>query len=100
MPANAAQARMAADILIAREMANAFAARARAPQLTLPQMSQAARVAGELTRTAGVLARGPERTQQKPAPFFGTVLANKVDVAARNVVWGKGTVGTAATQSE
>ena len=87
MPANAAQARTAADILIVRGLAATIAARANAPDLTLPQMCRVARAAGELVRTAGGLVRSLERTQQKPAAFFGTVLADAVDVGALDKVW-------------
>jgi hypothetical protein len=87
MPANATQARMAADIMMVREMANAIAARIHAPELTVPEMGRVGRVAGELVRTAGVLVRTLQRGQQKPAPFFGTVLADAVDVAALDAAW-------------
>ncbi len=87
MPANAAQARTAADILIVRGLAATIAARANAPDLTLPQMCRVARAAGELVRTAGGLVRSLERSQQKPAAFFGTVLADAVDVAAVDKAW-------------
>jgi len=36
------------------------------------------------------LVRGLERQQQKPVPFFGTVLADGLDLAALDAVWGKG----------
>jgi hypothetical protein len=88
MPANAAQARLAAEILIVREMADTVAARAYAPDLTVPQMCRVGRASGELVRTAAGLVRTLERSQQKPAPFFGTVLADDVDVAAVDKVWG------------
>jgi hypothetical protein len=97
MPANATQARMAADILIARELARTIAAGACAPGLTMPQMARLGRVSGELMRTAGTLVRTLEQTQQKPAPFFGTVLADAVDVAAVDAVWGKGADWAGAT---
>jgi hypothetical protein len=93
MPANATQARLAADILMVREMAKTIAARVHAPELTVPEMCRVGRVAGELVRTAGVLVRTLERSQQKPAPFFGTVLADAVDVAALDAAWGNGSPG-------
>jgi hypothetical protein len=89
MPANATHARLAADILMVREMANTIAARIHAPELTVPEMCRVGRVAGELVRTAAVLVRTLERGQQKPAPFFGTVLADAVDVAALDAAWGR-----------
>jgi hypothetical protein len=82
MPANAAQARQAAGILMVREMARTIAARVHAPELTVPEMCRVGRVAGELVRTAAGLVRALERSQQKPAPFFRMVLADAVDVAA------------------
>ena len=89
MPANASQARMAAEILIARGMADAIAARAYAPDLTVPQMCRVGRASGELMRTATAMVRTLERTQLMPAPFFGTVLADEVDIAAVDAGWGK-----------
>jgi hypothetical protein len=94
MPANAAQARLAADILMVREMAKTIAARLHAPELTLPEMCRVGRVVGELLRTAGVLVRTLERDQQKPAPFFGTVLADAVDVVALDAAWCNGSAGS------
>jgi hypothetical protein len=94
MPANAAQARLAADILMVREIAKTIAARVHAPELTVPEMCRVGRVVGELVRTAGVLVRTLERGQQKPAPFFGTVLADAVDVAALDAAWGNGPPGS------
>jgi len=82
MPANAAQARIVSQILIMRELADAVAARAHAPELTAEQMARVGRVSAELSRTATGLLRAPERTQQKPVPFFGTALADEVDVVA------------------
>jgi hypothetical protein len=52
------------------------------------------RVAGELVRTAAGLVRALERSQQKPAPFFGPVLADAVDVAALDGTWGNGLPGS------
>ena len=89
MPANAGQARSAADIVVAREMAKTLAVQGQDPALTGPQRCRMFRVSGELERTAEGLRRGLERTQQKPAPFFGTVLAGEVDVVALADGWGK-----------
>ena len=91
MPANAAQARVASEILIVRELADAIAARAYAPDLTVPQMCRVGRTSAELGRTATGMVRALERSQQMPAPFFGTVLADGVDIAAVDAAWGKGT---------
>jgi len=90
MPANAAQARIVSQVLILRELADAIATRANAPGLTPEQMARVGRASAELMRTAAGLVRGLERQQQKPVPFFGTVLADGVDLAALDTVWGKG----------
>ena len=90
MPANAAQARIVSQVLILRELADAIAIRASAPGLTPEQMARVGRASAELMRTAAGLVRGLERQQQKPVPFFGTVLADGVDLAALDTVWGKG----------
>jgi hypothetical protein len=100
MPANAAQARMAARILTVRELADTLTARAYAPELTDLQMCRVAHAASEVERTATGLVRTLERAQQKPAPFFGTVLADGVDVAALNAVWGKGAAASAALRPD
>jgi len=87
MPANAEQARTAAQILILRELADTIAARAYAPELTVPQMCRVGRAAAEVVRTATGLERALKRSQQMPAPFFGTVLADEVDVATVDAAW-------------
>ncbi len=88
MPANAAQARIAAQILIYRELADTLAAQAQAPGVELPLMCRLARTAATLVQTATALDRALTRHQQKPAPFFGTVLSDQVDIAAVDAVWG------------
>jgi len=93
MPANAAQARTVSQVLIMRELADAIAARAHAPELTEVQMARVGRASAELSRTATGLARALERTQQKPVPFFGTVLADEVDVVALAAAWGASGAG-------
>jgi hypothetical protein len=98
MPANAAQARIVSQILIMRELADAVAARAHAPELTAEQMGRVGRVSAELSRTAMGLVRALERTQQKPAPFFGNVLADEVDVVALAAGWGERGTGAGAAQ--
>jgi hypothetical protein len=90
MPANAAQARIVSQVLIMRELADAIATRANAPGLMPEQMARVGRASAELMRTAAGLVRGLERQQQKPVPFFGTVLADGLDLAALDAVWGKG----------
>jgi hypothetical protein len=91
MPANAAQARNAAQIVIVRGLADTLATRAYEPELTVPQMCRLGRAAADLVRTAAGLERALVRSQQMPAPFFGTVLADEVDVAEVAAGWGKRT---------
>ena len=88
MPANADQARIAAQLLIARELADTFAKAARAPDLTSEQMCRLGRTASGLMRTAIELDRSLARHQQKPAPFFGTVDDHEVDLAEVDTMWG------------
>jgi hypothetical protein len=89
MPANAAQARIAAQILIYRELADTAATAARAPGVTMAEFSRLARTAATLVRTVATLEKSLVRHQQKPAPFFGTVLADQVDIAAVDAAWGR-----------
>ncbi len=87
MPANAAQARIAAQILIYRELADTLAAHAHASAADLPLMCRLARTADALVQTATSLGRSLTRYQQKPAPFFGTVLSDAVDIPALDATW-------------
>jgi len=50
-------------------------------------MCRISRSSGELVRTAGSLGRALERSQQKPVPFYGTVVEDAVDLAAVDRVW-------------
>jgi hypothetical protein len=79
---------MAAQILVARELADMFAGRACAPGVTIQQMCRLGRTAAELVRTAGVVGRALERSQQAPVPFYGTVEEDEVDLAAVDRAWG------------
>jgi hypothetical protein len=88
MPANAAQARIAAQILIYRELADTAATTAHAPGVTATEFSRLARTAATLMRTVATLENSLTRHQQKPAPFFGTVLSDQVDIAAVDATWG------------
>src|SRR5208282_423982 len=88
MPADAPQARIAAEIVIAREAADASFARANTPGLAVEQVCRLLRIASTLMNSAAVLERSLARHQQKPAPFFGTVLAEGIDVAALAAGWG------------
>jgi len=98
MPANAAQARIVSQILIMRGLADAIALRAHAPDLTAEQMRRVGRALAELARTAMALVRALERSQQKPVPFFGTALAEQVDVAALAAGWGERGAGAGPVQ--
>src|ERR1700733_8652854 len=79
MPANAAQARVASQILIMRELADAIAARAFAPELTALQMCRVGRASAELVRTAAGVERLLDRRQQEAPAFFGALLADVGD---------------------
>ncbi len=96
MPANAAQARMVSQVLIMWELADAIAIRALAPELTGLPMCRVGRASAELVRTAMGLVGALERAQQKPVPFFGTVLADGIDLGALDAVWGTGVLGSVA----
>jgi hypothetical protein len=87
MPANAAQARIAAQILIYRELADTLAAHAHAAATDLPLLCRLARTAATLGQTATSLGRSLTRHQQKPAPFFRTVLSDAVDIPALDATW-------------
>ncbi len=98
MPADAPQARIAADIVIVREAADDTFARSFAPELTVVELCRLRRVAGELKRTGAMLERGLARRQAVPAPFFGRVEADAVDIGALDAVWCKGTAAGAVGQ--
>jgi hypothetical protein len=87
MPANAAQARIASQILIYRELADTLAAQAHASRTDLPLMCRLARTAATLEQTVTSLGRSLTKYQQKPAPFFGTVLSDAVDIPALDATW-------------
>ena len=88
MPADAPQARIAAQIVIVREATDHTFALAAAPGLALEHVSRLMRT-GVALSTAGVaLERSLVRHQQKPVPFFGTVLAEGIDIAAIAGRWG------------
>jgi len=87
-PADAGQARMAAGILILRELADTQISRAYAEGVTIEQMCRLGRTAAELVRTAGLMGRALERSQQMPVPFYGTVVEDEVDLVAVDRAWG------------
>src|SRR5208282_3309928 len=70
-------------------------ARSNAPGLTVEQVCRLRRTAADLTRSAATLERSLARRQATPAPFFGTVEADAVDIGALDAVWCKGAAGTA-----
>jgi hypothetical protein len=86
-PAIAEQARIAAEILITRELANALAHRAHAPDQTTEQVCRLARTANVLLQTAVSLDRSLTCHQQKPSPFFGIVVQDEVDLPALDASW-------------
>ncbi len=88
MPADAPQARIAAEIVHAREAADGSIARANTPGLAVEQVCRLLRIGSVLLNSAAVLERSLVRHQQKPAPFFGTVLAAGIDIAALAAGWG------------
>src|SRR5580698_8740974 len=65
MPANAAQARIAAQILIYRELADAAATQAHASGSAIPLMCRLARTAATLEQTVTSLGRSLTKYQQK-----------------------------------
>jgi hypothetical protein len=87
MPANAAQARIAAQILIYRELADTVATQAHASATDLPLLCRFARTAATLGQTAAMLERSLIRYHQNPAPYFGTVLSDAVDIPALDATW-------------
>ena len=90
-PADAAQAHLAAQILTTRELADAFIARAQAPNLEINQMCRLGRTGAELLRSAATLDRTLARHQQMPTPFNGTVIQDEVDISALETIWASGT---------
>jgi outer membrane biosynthesis protein TonB len=88
MPANADQARIAAQLLIFRELSDTFAKAAQAAGLPFEHMCRLGRTASGLARTAIELDRSLARHQQNPAPIFGTVDDHGVDLAAVDAMWG------------
>ena len=88
MPANAPQARIAAEIVIVREAAEDTLARAGVAGLAVEQVCRLRRTASALLASVAALERSLVRHQQKPVPFFGTVLADGIDIAAIAAGWG------------
>jgi hypothetical protein len=95
MPADAPQARIAAEIVIVREATDDTFAQSYAPGLTVEQVCRLRRTAADLTRSAATLERSLGRRQATPAPFFGTVEADAVDIGALDAVWCRGAAAAA-----
>jgi len=89
-PADAAQARIAAQLLTARELADAFAARAHTPNLEFNLMCRLGRTADALLRSAATLDRTLARHQKMPTSFYGTVVQDEVDIPALETIWASG----------
>ncbi len=78
---------IAAQIVIVREATNDTYSRSFVPGLTVEQFCRLRRAAADQARTAATLERLLSPRQAKPAPFFGTVEADAVDIAALDAVW-------------
>ena len=88
-PADAAQARIAAQILVFRELADSITARAHTGAPALEDLCRIARSTSELQRSATALERILARHQQKPVPFFGTVIQDAVDIKTLDAQWAR-----------
>jgi hypothetical protein len=87
LPADAAQGRLSAQILILRDVADDTMGRSHAPELTVDQMCRVRRTADKLVCTAERLERALGRRQQLPTPFWGNVAPNALDVAVLDAGW-------------
>jgi outer membrane biosynthesis protein TonB len=86
-PADALQARMAAQLITTRELAHTFTLHAQAPNLEPIQRCRLGHTAAELLRSAAMLDRTLARHQQMPTPFFGDVIQDEVDIPALATIW-------------
>ena len=86
-PADAGQARIAAQILILRETADTLAPGANTPDLTVDKIRREARTMAELHRAATSMDRSLMQHQLKPVPFFGIVVEDAVDTATLDAIW-------------
>jgi hypothetical protein len=98
-PADATQARIAAQLVTARELIDAYTARAHTPNLELNQMCRLGRTAAELHRSAAQLDRTLARHQKMPTAFFGVVIQDEVDIPALETIWASRTPASAETRS-
>jgi hypothetical protein len=95
-PADAAQARISAQILTTQELAEALIARALTPNLEINQMCRLGRTAADLLRSADRLDRSLARHQQMPVSFYGNVIQDEVDIPALETLWSSGIPAPAA----
>jgi hypothetical protein len=86
-PLDAAQARIAAQIVVAQFLADDTSERSCAPGLTVEQVCRLRRTARELMDAAGRLERTLARRQARVAPFWAPQLAEGFDIAALDAVW-------------
>jgi hypothetical protein len=98
-PADAAQARLAAQLLSTRELIDAYKARAHTPDLDINQMCRLGRTADALLRSAATLERTLAHHQKMPAAFFGVVIQDEVDVPALEAIWASQIPASARTGS-
>ena len=90
LPADAAQARHAAQIVILRDVADDTMRCSHAvtgTAMTVEQMCRVRRTADKLICTAERLERALYRRQQLPTPFWGNVAPHAHDVAALDAKW-------------
>ena len=95
-PADATQARVAAQLITTRELAHTFTVRAQATNLEFNQLCRLGRIAIELLRSAAVLDRTLVRYQQIPTPFFGDVIHDEVDIPALEATWSSALLAAAS----
>ena len=86
-PADAGQARIAARILIVRDLADTVTTEIHTPGVTMQQMSGVTRTTAGLLRTAVSLDRSPRQHQQKPMPFPDVAVEEPVDLPAVDAAW-------------
>jgi hypothetical protein len=92
-PADAAQGRLAAQMLILRDMADDTFARSRGPGLTLAEVLRARSLGDRLSCSAERMERALARRQQKPTPFWGNVTASALTISEVDAEWGRGAPG-------
>jgi hypothetical protein len=98
-PADAAQARLAAQLLSTRELIDAYKARAHTPDLDINQMCRLGRTADALLRSAATLERTLAQHQKLPSAFLGVVIQDEVDVPALEAIWAGRTPTSAGASS-